>query len=82
MACTVSAAGLFWLAMLTTPFEDPALPDSPVRPVLPFSTFLIVLGVAATILAFLAFGWLGYRIYEARLPPWERRDRARHSRRR
>ena len=57
-------------------------PDSGSADVLPLSGFLMILGMAVSMLALIVFIRLGLRIKEARTPPWERPKKKKRFKRR
>ena len=70
--CAAAAVALFWLSVfMGTVVPDETDPASQSQ-FLTLPGFILVLGVAATMLAILCVIWLVVRIRESRIPPWER----------
>lgn len=75
--CAAAAVILFWLSVfMGTCVPDETDPASQAQ-LLTFPGFIMVLGVAATMLSILCIIWLVVRIREARIPPWERGKKSR-----
>jgi len=74
LGLTVAAVVLFWLSVLT----DRAIGGLTTSPTgrssaLTPGSFIMMGGVVAAAGGVLSAIWLGYRIWEARLPTWEQR---------
>ena len=80
-ACAAGAVGLFMLSAFMGGVHsgDEADPSEPTA-VLPFPTFVMILGVAVSMLAVLCVIWLVVRIQDARTPVWEKRGKKRKRR--
>ncbi len=69
--CAVAAAVLFWASVF---LEQVGAADEEAtkRTLLTLPGFVLILGVVATMLTILCAIWLGARVRESRIPPWER----------
>ena len=76
-ACVLAAVVLFCLSVFMARLGEPAADTSGQPALLGLPTFIMILGVAASMLAILSTSWLVLRIQEARTPPWERRSKRR-----
>ena len=77
VGCVVAAIGLFWLWVVLDNVEGLSTNDDDLSGVLALPGFVLILGMAASMLALMSWVWLGLRIREARIPPWERKNRSR-----
>lgn len=78
LGCAAVAAVLLWLSAVLGEGEGgPTEGSWPGRPALTGSGFLMMLGAGALVLTTLGLIWLGFRINEARKPPWKRRGKKR-----
>ncbi len=73
LGLTVAAVVLFWLSVVTDKAiggltTNPAGRSLPLTP----GSFIMMGGVVTGAFGILSAIWLGYRIWEARLPAWER----------
>ncbi len=82
LGCVTVAAVLFWLSSVVAPPRDAAESDSRPGALMTMPTFVLMLATAVSILAVLAIGWLAYRLYDDRIPAWEKRTRRKRRRRR
>jgi hypothetical protein len=76
-ACAAGAAVLFWLSVVMGAVGGEQSEDPNKTPLLALPTFVMILGVATSMLAVLGAVWLGVRIQEARTPPWKRGKKSR-----
>ena len=76
IGCIGAAAGLFWLSVFLGRVEGLNSNDADTGGVLALPGFVLILGMAASMLALLSFVWFGLRIKEARTPPWERKTKS------
>ena len=80
-ACFAGAVALFWLSVIMGKGADEQATDPTGQSaLLTFPAFIMILGVAASMLAILCVVWLVLRIREARTPVWERGGKKRKRR--
>jgi hypothetical protein len=73
--CVVAAVVSFWLSgYLRHLGGDEAVPTGS-NNIMAIPSFAIILGMTASMLGLFCFGWLGWRIKEARTPVWERKGK-------
>jgi len=78
LGCAAGGGVLLWLSALLGESEGEQTADPLSRPpALTFSGFLMMVGVAGMVLSALGLVWLGFRIWEARMPAWKRRGKKR-----
>jgi hypothetical protein len=70
--CAAAAVLLFWLSVFMGTVVSDENDAAGQAQFLTLPGFILVLGVAATMLAILCVIWLVVRIHESRIPPWER----------
>jgi NADH:ubiquinone oxidoreductase subunit 6 (subunit J) len=76
-ACAAGAVVLFWLSVVMGTVGGDQTEDATQTRLLGLPTFIMILGVATSMLAILGGVWLGVRIQEARKPPWKRGKKSR-----
>jgi hypothetical protein len=69
--CAAGSAAMFVLSVFMRSTGE-ELESGEARPLLDLPDFIMILGVAGVMLTVLALLWLGLRIRESRIPPWER----------
>jgi hypothetical protein len=73
VACALAAIVLFVLSFLLEDVGDSSETDVVgQQQLLSLPLFILILGVVAVMLCVLSAVWLGSRIRESRIPPWER----------
>ena len=82
LGCAIVAGALFWLSFVLTPPETRTQDESASQTLMTVPAFLLMRAAAVSMLAVLAIGWLVYRLYDARIPAWQKKDRRKRRRRR
>ena len=77
LGCTLASAAFYVAGFLVEKQNlRPADPeDAGPAALLGMSTLLLMFGTVGVLLAILCAIWIGFRIYESRIPPWERNVR-------
>ena len=68
----VAAVILFVLSLYLEGFGGESEPGGGSRQLMSLPAFIMILGVVAVMLCVLSTVWLGARVRESRIPPWER----------
>jgi peptidoglycan/LPS O-acetylase OafA/YrhL len=81
LGSAVVAGALFWLSSVLTPPETQTQDESGSQALMTVPAFLLMMATAVSMLAVLAIGWLAYRLYDARIPAWQKKGRRKRRRR-
>jgi hypothetical protein len=76
MLCFMIAGVLFCLSYYMHRLGGETTTQPEAEGVLTFPGFVMVLGLGVSMLGIICCIWLGFRIKEARTPPWERKGRS------
>ncbi|MHC4091374.1 MAG: hypothetical protein ACYSVY_14060 [Planctomycetota bacterium] len=82
LCCAAGAVALFWVSLVMARSTSDVPDESASKAVLTLPACVQMLAAAVSILAVLAGGWLAYRLYDDRIPAWQKKKRRKRRRRR